>query len=148
MALSYSVPFEYVGKQVDVEVIAKIVKIYYNNHQIAIHQEIQGKGEFSTIDSHYPKYKRLSDTQYQEKYQIKMSLIGSYAEQIFFLIIQQKKTAWHRTVQGIINLSKKFPKDVINLSCKRAVAYEACDYQTIKNICTNGSYKLPVEFNC
>lgn len=50
-------------------------------------------------------------------------------------------------IQGILSLRKNFPPEVIELSCKRAIAYDACKYSTIKNICQNGSYKLPLEFN-
>jgi len=88
-----------------------------------------------------------SDTEYQEKYQVKMSEVGSYAEQVFFIVVQEHPADWTRTVQGILSLAKRYPKEVVNLACKRAIAFNACQYQIIKNICSNGSYNLPVEFN-
>ena len=142
----YSVPYEYAGKEVEIEINNSLVKITYEYRQIAVHKELKGKGLFSTEKSHYPKYKCLSETEFQEKYQAKMASIGNYAEQIFFLVKEHKKNSWGRTIQGIISLSKKHKNNVINLSCKRALAYNVSDYQTIKNICDNGSYKLPCEF--
>lgn len=143
----YSVPFEYVGKDVEIELNKSLLQVYYRGKQIALHPRIEGRGNFSTIESHYPKYKRYSQTEYQEKYQVKMRDIGEYAEQIFFKIIQEHSNDWVRTVRGILNLVKRYPKEVVNLSCKRALAFGVCGYQIIKNICINGSYILPLEFN-
>ena len=61
-------PFEYVGCSVDIELTDNLVKIYYQNKPIATHQKIKDKGKFSTIGSHYPKYKRYLSTEYQELY--------------------------------------------------------------------------------
>ena len=142
----YSVPFEYVGKEVEIEISNNIVRIYYHHKKIAIHSELKDRGGFSTVDSHYPKYKRLSETEYQEKHQVKMAAIGSYAEQLFFLIIDNRKGYWFKSVQGILALEKNYSAEIVNLACKRALAYNVYEYQTIKNICKNGSYKLPIEF--
>ncbi len=140
----YSVPFEYVGKEVEIELSKDILRVYHNNKEIAVHPKKKGKGNFSTNESHYPKYKRYSDTEYQERYQVKMSTIGEYAEQLFFLIIQKKPRDWSRTVQGILSLSKNYPKEIVNLSCKRALSFGVYQYQVIRSICNNGSYILPL----
>jgi transposase len=142
----YSVPFEYIGKEVELEINQDLLRIFYQYQQIAIHPLLKGSGLFSTIESHYPKYKRISDTEYQEKYQVKMSGLGVYAEQMFFFILQNQKNYWYKTVQGILSLQKSYPDNIINSACKRALAYGVFQYQIIKNICRNGSYLLPIEF--
>lgn len=143
----YSVPYEYVGKEVEIEVGGGIVKIYYNNKVIATHAELTRTGEFSTQQGHYPKYKYLSETEHQEKYQAKMAAIGAFAEQLFLCLLTHKRGYWHRPVQGILALTKSYSADIVNRSCQRALAYGAYDYQTIKRICQNGCYVLPLEFN-
>lgn len=143
----YSVPFEYVGKEVDIDTSKELVRIFYRSKEIAVHPRLQEKGKFSTNINHYPQYKRFSDTEYQERYQAKMANIGPYAEQIFFLIIQKQPKDWSRFVQGVLSLAKSYPKEIINLACKRAIAFGIHQYRVIKNMCYNGSYSLPVEFN-
>lgn len=143
----YSVPFEYVGKIVDIELGKSLLKVYYKGKEITIHPVLKGKGSFSTVENHYPKYKRYSETEYQERYQAKMSSIGEYAEQLFFLIVQKQPRDWGRTVQGVLSLIKSYPKEIVNSACKRALAFGVHQYQIIKNICANGSYTLPLEFN-
>ncbi|MDI6729718.1 MAG: IS21 family transposase [Thermodesulfovibrionales bacterium] len=142
----YSVPFMYVGKEVEVEMDDNFLRVFYKGKQIVLHKRIQGRGQFSTDASHYPRYKQYSDTEHQEKYQVKMAEIGVFTEQLFFLILKEMKRYWHQPVKGILSLTKKYPKHIVELACKRALAYGACHYQTVKKICENGTYALPVEF--
>jgi transposase len=142
----YSVPFEYIGKEVEIEISRSTLKVFYNLKAIAIHPICLNKGKFITNNNHYPKYKRISETEYQEKYQAKMKNLGPFSEQLFFWILQNQKGSWYRTVQGILSLEKSYTKEILELACKRALAFRVYEYQTIKNICKNGSYKLPVEF--
>jgi len=144
----YSVPFECVGKEVDIALEDNLLRIFYKGEQVALHSRQEGRGKFSTKDWHYPRYKRYCETEYQEEYQVKMAQLGAFAEQIFFLIVKENKNYWAQPVKGILSLSKKYPKEIIDLSCKRALAYGVYHYQTIKRICENGSYNLPVEFDC
>lgn len=142
----YSVPFEYVGKEVEIELTGNLLKVYYRGRNIAIHRRVVGKGQFSTEESHYPAYKRYSETEYQEKYQRKMADIGIFAEQLFFLILKEQKAYWGQSVKGILSLIKKYPQEIVDLACKRALAYGAYQYQIVKNICDNGAYALPLDF--
>lgn len=143
----YSVPFEYVGKEVEIELTDNLLRVSYKHKEVAIHPKLSGIGKWSTVPSHYPKYKLYSETEFQEKYQIKMKAIGDYAEQLFFLILKNRPHDWTRPVQGILSLPKSYSKDIVDLACKRAVAYDIHTYQTVKNICKNRSYLLPVEFD-
>ena len=72
----YSVPFEYVGKEVDIELSNNLLKIFYQGKEIAVHPRQEGKGKFSTNQNHYPKYKRVCETEYQEKSRVKAQYIS------------------------------------------------------------------------
>jgi len=141
----YSVPFEYVGKKVDVEVHNKTIKILFEGKQIALHGKIDGRGEFITNESHYPKFKCYLSTNYQEEYRVKMNRIGDSAGRLFLLLISKHPQDWNRTAQGILSLTKEFTEEVVNLACKRALAFDVTQYQIIKNICQKGTYNLPLE---
>lgn len=143
----YSVPFEYVGQKVEIELTDKILRVSYNHKEIAVHARLQGRGCFATDNSHYPKYKMISETEYQEKYQIKMKDLGEYAQQFFFFVLNKRPGHWMPIIQGVLSLVRTYSPEIVNLSCKRALAYQAWQYNTIKNICKNGAYNLPVEFD-
>jgi hypothetical protein len=143
----YSVPFEYVGKEVEIELTKNLLKVFYQGKEIALHPRLTDRGNFSTKPSHYPAYKRYSDTEYQEKYQAKMAHLGTYTEQLFFLVIKEHPRDWNRTVQGILSLGKTYPDEVIEAACRRALSFGVTRYSVIRNICHNGSYNLPAEFD-
>ncbi len=133
------------GKEVEINLTEKLLRISYQGKEIATHPRISGKGNFSTYKSHYPAYKCYCDTEYQEQYQVKMAQIGPCTEQLFFLILKEHPRDWNRTITGILSLTKSYPTDVLEASCKRALAYGITQYSIIRRICHNGSYLLPIE---
>lgn len=142
----YSVPFKYVGKMVEVENDIKSVKIFYENNQIAVHPHVDGKGIFSTQTSHYPQYKYYTpdSPEYLSLYKGKMNSLGKETEILFSLIVKEHPTDWYRIVKGNLSLRKEYSDEVINLTCKRAMAFGITHYQKIKKICESGCYQLPI----
>ena len=52
----YSIPYEYIGKKVDVRVTGTIIEVFYNQNRIASHRRLYGrKGQYSTVTEHMPK---------------------------------------------------------------------------------------------
>jgi hypothetical protein len=75
-----------------------------------------------------------------------MREVGDDADKLFLLLVAEYPHQWNRITQGLLSLVKKFSKEVVNLACRRALAFGVIQYKTIKNICANGSYKLPLEW--
>jgi transposase len=140
----YSVPYSYVGKNVEIAVDAALIRIFCNNEPIALHTRLLGKGKFSTISAHYPKYKNFtSDSpEYLNLYEEKMSQVGEHTKMLFCLIVKEQPSFWYRTVKGILSLKKTYPDHVIELACKRAIYFSITHYLKIKSICESGCYSL------
>ena len=52
---NYSVPYEFVRKQVDVRLTSNMVEIYYEGRRIASHKRILGRrGQYVTVTEHMP----------------------------------------------------------------------------------------------
>jgi transposase len=141
----YSVPFAYVGKTVEVEVEVHLIRIRYGGKVIALHTKRKGRGEFSTCPEHYPTYQSPYSTDQRRIYHQKMQQIGSHAEAIFLALVQSCPYTWYRITQGILSLTRTFPRAIVNLACQRALAYQVLQYRVVKKICENGSYQLPIE---
>ena len=142
----YSVPFKYVGEVVEVECGSKDVKIFYQDKQIALHIKKEGKGEFSTQTSHYPDYKYYTPSSpvYLSLYKGKMRSLGEATETLFSKIVEDHPQDWYRIVKGILSLRKTYSDEVIDLTCKRALAFGITHYRKIKGICDSGCYNLPI----
>ncbi|MBF5058697.1 hypothetical protein NEPTK9_001815 [Candidatus Neptunochlamydia vexilliferae] len=141
----YSVPYKYVGKELDVQQGRDTIRIFYEGEEIVLHIRSKEKGAFVTIPEHYPQYKQITSTEYQEKYRLKMEDIGLYAGKYFIYFLEKNPKNWNRGIQGILSLKKEHPKEVIDKACERALYYGATGYRIIKNICENGSYNLPLD---
>jgi len=141
----YSVPYEYVGKKVDVELTDSLVKVSYQGSRIALHKRITDKGVFSTIKSHYPAFKMFDATENQKIFRQKMKEMGPYCEKFFDKVLSQKPKSFSAIVRGVLSLKKLYPDSVIEASCKRALFYGAIEYRVVKSICKNSAYVLPLE---
>jgi len=53
----YSVPFEYLGKEVDIRSTSSTVEILYQHERIASHKRLWGKVTYSTVKEHMPPAK-------------------------------------------------------------------------------------------
>lgn len=107
----YSVPYEYVGREVEINLTDSLLRVSCDGKDIAIHNRIKGKGNFSTVDAtHYPKYKKVAETEYREVYRVKMTAIGPYAEKLFFLIVKNNSQYWGSPIKGILSLKKKISR--------------------------------------
>lgn len=61
--MHYSVPYELIGKEVDVRVTDSTIEIFYNQERVASHKRLHGrKGQYSTIQEHMPeKHQRYQE---------------------------------------------------------------------------------------
>ena len=145
----YSVPYNYVGKNVEVAVEDTLIRIFCNNESIALHTRVLDKGKFSTISAHYPKYKNFTSdsTEYLNLYEEKMSQVGEHTKMLFALIVKEHPSLWYRAVKGILSLRKTYTDQVIELSCKRAIYFSITQYIKIKSICESGCYNLELPNN-
>ena len=141
----YSVPYAYVGKKVDIELTDKILKVFYGTEQIALHERINTKGCFSTIESHYPSFKIFDVKKKQDTYRDKMRELGEYAAVFFDEALKMKPKSSISIARGVLSLQKLYSDEIINTSCKRALRYGAIEYIIVKNICKNSAYVLPLE---
>ena len=141
----YSVPYEYVGKTVEIEISDRLLKVFYKGERIALHPRASAKGQFCTIASHYPDFKVIDPGIYQKTYKDKASLIGPYCGELFNKVIEKQPKHWIRTIKGILSLTNFYSAETIEASCRRALAFGIAEYQTVKRICKNSAYCLPLE---
>ena len=145
----YSVPYAYIGTQVDLIEINNLLKVYFKGNEIAAHPLCtDGRGMHITNKSHYPSSKNITASEMLEKYKETMEQIGPGAREFF----QQYKEygyhgQYHRMLAGIVSLRKKYSDEVIDKACSRACHYGSISYRTVKNICEGGFESLPLEEN-
>lgn len=135
----YSVPYQYVGKQVSVIYDTKEVAIYQNINQIAVHQRDNHRNGYSTYKEHMPQghQKYYEQKGWDAEYFLRaMSDIGESALKVTSRILEMRNfpEQSYRACCGLISLCKHYGKDRFNNACKRALTGSRITYATIENI--------------
>jgi len=144
----YSVPHAYVGIEVDVVEINNLLKVFFKNEEIALHNLCQGlKGQYITNTSHYPESKNITSEQILSRQELEMRQIGAYALEFFYAFRHKAISGKfiHHNISGVLALRKKYENNVIDQACRRALYYNSITYGTVKKICERGLIGLPVD---
>lgn len=140
----YSVPYAYIGMDVDVIEVNHLLKIYYAGKEIALHSLCENaKGEHVTDKNHYPSTKNVSQKELLSSYRAKMAEVGSGATA--FKDTEMYQCHHYRSISGILALRKKYGDAAVDKACARACHYGNITYRAVKKICESGLYALPLE---
>ncbi len=144
----YSVPYAYIGCEVDVIEINNLLKIYHQTKEIALHtlaREV--KGTYITNNEHYPDYKNITPEEILSRQELEMSAIGANALAFFYVVLRkgEMRQFTYRCIAGVLALRKHFDNNTIDQACRRAVWYESTTYGVVKRICERGLIALPTD---
>ena len=144
----YSVPYTYIGMDVDVIEVNHLLKIYYSGKEIALHSLCENaKGEHVTDKAHYPSTKTITQEELLSSYREKMAAVGSGALEFLeaFKNTEMYQCHHYRSISGILALRKKHGDAAVDRACARACHYGNITYRAVKKICESGLYNLPLE---
>ena len=134
LKMNYSVPYEYVGKKVDVKITKEFITVFYKDTQIASHKRLYGHiGQYSTMEIHMPENHKL----YQwnaDRFLNWAKSIGPFTEQVIDKHIHQYKVE-EQSYKGcisILKLADKYTARRLENACQ--LALEHIPNPTYKNI--------------
>ena len=135
----YSVPYKFVGKEIDLKFNSRMVHAWYNCDKLASHSTAKGTYHYSTNTNHFPEWKYVETNYHLGKAREKAKSIG---ENTSILIEKLIKTAKHplkilRKVQGITRLKNKYPKEALDYACEQALYFDRMNYDNIKRFADN-----------
>lgn len=134
----YSVPYNYVGKHVDVRVTQNVVEVLFGGCRIAIHQRIRKAGKTS-VEGHMPKPHKHY-LQWNKEYCLKWAYnIGPSTVKVVKKIINRKshQDQVRRACLGLSKLAKHFGNNRLEAACLHALDNDVCYYKSIAKILEN-----------
>ena len=143
----YSVPYQLVQQEVEVRATAATVEIFHRGVRVASHARSQARHRATTVTEHRPKAhqrylewtpSRLVDWAHK---------IGPATANLFEKIMASKPhpEQGYRSCLGILRLGKQYSPARLEAAAHRAVALQACSYQSVKSILKCNLDSLPVE---
>lgn len=133
----YSVPYQFVGKKVDIRTTEKTVEIFYQEERIACHLRSHESGSYSTVTRHRPE---SHQKQIQANYQELMTWarrIGSATAALINQVFQDEKRHLHqkeRSAQGILRLSHAYSEDALERVSAQAMQLGTHRYDSLVSL--------------
>ena len=135
----YSIPYRYIGKQVELRYNTSVLEVYYKSERIATHKISNNKGHYVTIKEHLCSSNQHYLEWSPEFFIRKASHHGIYIKEYAEALILQSKypEIAYKQCLGILSLSKKYGSDRLNDACQMALNHTKKSYTMIKNILEN-----------
>lgn len=138
----YSVPWQYIGKEVRIVYDSDLVEIYYNHERIAFHNRSYKGHDYTTRIEHMPEHhKHMTERKgwNPDYYLKKASENGPNTRSLFDQIMKSKITIHqaYGPCLGILKLIKTYGGTRVEAACKRALQGSKYNYGIVKTILEN-----------
>lgn len=140
----YSVPYRYIGKQIEVSYNQNTVEIYYGQQRVATHKRSFRSGRYSTIKEHLCSSHKFYQNWSPAFFGKLARPHGQQVVQYIKMLIESKPypEVAYKQCLGIIALAKTYCSDRLNKACKRGLHYHRYGYQIIKEILDHNMDKV------
>jgi transposase len=135
----YSVPFRYIGQQVELQYNSGEVEIYYKSQRIATHKRNYRKGAYTKIDEHLSSSHKFYQDWSPDYFLSWAKKSGDHVEAYIGKLLQQASypEIAYKQCLGVINLKSLHTDQRLDNACKMALDQPRHGYHIIKNILTN-----------
>jgi transposase len=139
----YSVPYQHVGRRLEVRLGAHLVEVYDGSTVIATHARREhGR---STVMGHYPEAGQAFLRATPQACLRQAQAIGTATETVVRRLLEVHALHTLRQVQGILRLTERFEATRLEQACARALAAGDGRYHTVRGILERGLEALPPE---
>ena len=137
----YSVPYQYIGKNVKLKIYAHEVKIYFDCLLLCKHELIkEHMGIYSSNPEHMPPNSNLHGEWNSTRYLNWVKQKGPFTYQVILKRFENGplEQQQYRTVQNILKLADKFTNERLENACQLALElFHIPSYKNIKTILVN-----------
>lgn len=149
----YSVPHQYVGKEIDIKFNNKMVHAYLICNRIASHKAYKGHSHYVTNTDHYPDNKFVEVNYHLAAAKKEAARLGENVEAIINKLLKESRFPLKvlRKIQGILRLKTVFSIEELDHGCEMALEFDKLNYNNIKrfsknykNIKKDNNQKAPV----
>jgi transposase len=136
----YSVPYPYRGRKVRIAYTTSIVEIYHKNTRIAFHKRNLTQNKYTTVAEHMPPNHRFYKDWCPEKILEWAAKKGPNVQELVAKLLEKGTypEQTYKTCLGVINLSKQYGNQRVDLACQRALEFHYYSYKAVKNILAKG----------
>lgn len=141
----YSVPYEFIGKEVDIRTSDRAIEVFYRNRRITSHMKVAYADDPIYLPEHMPE-KHRKYLQYNSESFLEWSqIVGTFTHTVvkYFLSMHKVEERGYRSCTSIMKLADRYSTQRLEAACEKALSYT--DKPSLKNITTilkNGQDKV------
>jgi len=132
----YSVPYQLIGKELDLRVTSGTLEVFYRNRRAASHARSNRRGAFTTVAEHMPQAHRAYAEWTPERLLAWAETTGPATAQLISKIMASRPHPQQgfRSCLGIMRLSKGHGEQRLEAASRRALTLGAHSYKSIEAI--------------
>ena len=140
----YSVPYRYIGKQVEVSYTESAVEIFYNHERLCTHKRDYRAGKYTSSPDHLSSSHQVYSQWSLSYFQQKAQAVGPHTVAYITKLILQYSypEIGYKQAQGIVHFTRLYDKSRIETACQRMLSAHHCSYRIIENMLKSGMDKL------
>lgn len=141
----YSVPYEYIGRKVDIRTTEKCIEIFYQNQRIASHVRVSYSPDPVYVPEHMPEAHRRYRNYNEESFLQWAGDVGLSTRAVVsaFLHAHKAPHQGYKSCASMMKLADRFTTSRLEAACTKALSYTP--NPSLKNITTilqNGQDKV------
>jgi len=142
----YSVPYQLIGKQIDVRMTSSIIECFYKNKRLASHIRSLRPGHHTTVKEHMPKSHQKWAEWTPQRLIRWAAKIGPQTEKLIEAILAGRAVPQQgfRSCLGVLRLAKSYGDQRLEAACKRALAIGGPSYRSVESILKHNLDQKPL----
>jgi transposase len=143
----YSVPYQWIGKEIDLRFSAECIECWYQGKQIALHVRSYRKGSHTTLTDHMPKAHRKHMEWTPGRFLNWATQIGIATTRLVKHLLECKPhpEQGYRSCLGLLNLSKRYGNIRLEKACERAWQLGAKTRRSVDSILSHNLEEQPTQ---
>lgn len=133
----YSVPFEYLGEEIDVRATQQTIEIFYHHQRIASHRRLWGQSDYATIVEHMPPDKLFFADWNRDRFLAWADTIGPATKKVIAAILDRAviEQQAYRSCFGVLNLHDTYSANRLEKASQVILSHtSAPTYRQLKSI--------------
>lgn len=123
-------PYELIGKCVQVRVTTKFVKVFFEHQEVASHPKAIQKGMYMRCVDHAPPFKEEVLTCNRQGLLAQAKELGENVFTLSEQILSNRSVDKLKPIRHLLRLSQKYGRDRLDRACARALQFNITLYQS------------------
>ena len=138
----YSVPHEYVGKEVDVRLRGQVIDVFHRGRQIASHLRSTARGRATTVEEHRPvAHQRAGVEETRARLEQRARDLGPHVHAFVAALMARQNNPEYgfRSCYGVLRLANNHQPERFDDACRYALELGTRTYRSLDNILRTGA---------